>query len=386
MNKVVKINKDDMDVTVQPGITYDELNEALKDTGLFFPMDPGPGACIGGMVGTSCSGTHAVRYGTMKENVLNLKVVLPDGTLVKTANRAKKSSAGYDLTHLFVGSEGTLGIVSEITLRLKIRPQKTAVSVTTFPSNHHAAQTVIETMKSGVQIGRAELLDEVMIKAVNQNSDLELKEAPTLFFEFSGTDKQVDEQIAIVKDIVNNNKGQGFKFAVDVDERERLWTARKIALWSAPILKPESDVWITDVCVPISKLADCIQETKDDLDKSFLLAPMVSHAGDGNFHLFILFNSKDKKESDEAKRINTRLVERAIKMEGTCTGEHGVGVGKRAYLEKELGPGAIKLMRTIKKAVDPHNLFNPGKIIPDEQGHNKEADKEVEKESQSKPK
>jgi len=363
MNSVIAFRKDDMDVTVQPGIIHEDLNEYLKKEGFFFPLDPGPGASIGGMVGTSCSGTNAVRYGTMKENILSLVVVLPNGEIVKTRSRAKKSSAGYDLTHLFVGSEGTLGVVTEITLRLKQIPEKSAVALVTFPSIGQASSTVIQAIQKGIPIGRAELLDDLMMKAVNLTSGTSYAEENTLLFEFSGNASEVGHQIEQVQLIARANHCTVFKFATEGDERQALWLARKVALWSSKALRPEAEIWITDVCVPISRLADIITATKEDLKGSTVKAPLVSHAGDGNFHLFMLFDPKSDAEMREAHRINDNLIKRAISMDGTCTGEHGVGLGKRAFLELELGPNAVELMRTIKRSIDPQNIMNPGKIV-----------------------
>eukprot|EP01100_Stratorugosa_tubuloviscum_P000928 TRINITY_DN1202_c0_g3_i3.p1 TRINITY_DN1202_c0_g3~~TRINITY_DN1202_c0_g3_i3.p1 ORF type:complete len:385 (+),score=195.04 TRINITY_DN1202_c0_g3_i3:738-1892(+) len=370
MNNIISIHPEDFDVVVQPGVTYDELNEFLKPYGLFFPMDPGPGACIGGMVGTSCSGTNAVRHGTMKENVISLKVVVADGSIVKTRSRAKKSSAGYDLTHLFIGSEGTLGVVTEITLKIKKRPIHSAVAAVTFPGLNEAAKTVIETIQSGVDIGRVELLDEVMIKAVNNYAELQLPEKTTLMFEFSSNSQSlINEQLEKVQEIAKNNQSGDFTFATNAEERDNLWYARKVALWAANSLRPGVDMMITDACVPISRLSEVLTITKEDLSKSTLYAPIVAHAGDGNFHLFILFKASDEKEYKEAHDINDRLVKLAIEMDGTCTGEHGVGFGKKDYLELELGSEAVNLMKTIKQGLDPLNIFNPGKILPSNSPH-----------------
>eukprot|EP01133_Synstelium_polycarpum_P006771 gene6771-7870_t len=363
MQKVLEIRVDDLDVTVQPGISYDDLNEALRPHGYFFAMDPGPGASLGGMVGTSCSGTHAVRYGTMKENVLSLRVVTPDGRTIKTRSRARKSSAGYDLTHLFIGAEGTLGLVTELTVRIHPLPESTAVSLVTFNSISDATRTVIQTMQAGVQIGRAELMDDLMMKAVNMSNDTSYDEAPTLIFEFTGSPSAISEQIAKVQAISVNNSSKLFKFATTDEEREKLWFARKVALWSSTVLRPNSEVLITDVCVPLSRLSDIVVETKKDMEHSCIIAPLVSHAGDGNFHLFVLFDPKNEAESKEAKRISNNLVHRAIEMDGTCTGEHGVAMGKKQYLEKELGVEAIDLMRLLKKTIDPKNIMNPGKVV-----------------------
>eukprot|EP01119_Soliformovum_irregulare_P014472 TRINITY_DN3958_c0_g1_i5.p1 TRINITY_DN3958_c0_g1~~TRINITY_DN3958_c0_g1_i5.p1 ORF type:complete len:490 (+),score=183.13 TRINITY_DN3958_c0_g1_i5:155-1624(+) len=366
MNSVIEVHKEDLDCVVQPGITYDELNMALDEFGFFFPMDPGPGASIGGMVGTSCSGTNAVRYGTMKNNVVNLTVVLPNGNIVKTAQRARKSSAGYDLTHLFIGAEGTLGVVTEITVKITRKPEVRAIAVSEFQSVHDAAEVAITAIQKGIGIGKMELLDEVMLHAVNLNSGRNYAETPTLFFEFSGTASQVEDQKRQIAEISRKNGGTDLKFAVDPAERDELWMARKTALWAAPILVPGTEVKITDVCVPISRLADCIQETKEDISTSFLKAPIVGHVGDGNFHCFILLDPSSQKDLEEAARLDHRMVERAIKMGGTCTGEHGIGLGKRKYLVKELGAEAVDLMRVIKAAIDPDNIMNPGKVIPDD--------------------
>jgi len=363
MASILAINTSDMDCVVQPGITWNNLNAELEPYNLFFPVDPGPGASIGGMVATSCSGTNAVRYGTMKHNVLNLTVVLSDGTVVKTAQRARKSSAGYDLTRLFVGSEGTLGIVTEATLRLQNIPQHQAVASCSFESIGHASQAVIEIMQKGIQMGCVELLDEVMMKAVNSYSGFNFELKPTIFFKFTGTQAAVEEEVNQVSQIVQRHTGGSFAWAHDKEERQRMWEARKGALWASKVLRPEAQIWTTDVCVPISKLAECIEQTKEDLRQSFLIAPVVGHVGDGNFHVLLLVNPDDENDMKEAKRLNARMVERAIAMEGTCTGEHGVGIGKREYLPLELGESSVDLMRKIKLALDPNMLLNPGKIM-----------------------
>jgi len=292
-------------------------------------------------------------------------VVIPNGAIVKTGQRSRKSSAGYDLTHLFIGSEGTLGLVTKITVRLQRIPEQRLVATCEFPSIEDAANCVISTMQRGIQIGKVELLDEVAMKSVNLSSDLNYPEKPTLFFEFSGSKVQVEEQRNLVANITADYHGGSLRFATDPKECEDLWFARKTALWSAPILRPGSEVKITDVCVPISRLAECIRETKEDLHRSPLLAPLVGHVGDGNFHLFILFNPNDPKELEEESRLDKQLTERAIRMEGTCTGEHGIGMGKKQYLLLEKGEEAVKLMKTIKKAIDPDNIMNPGKVLPD---------------------
>ncbi|KAK5574415.1 hypothetical protein RB653_009690 [Dictyostelium firmibasis] len=364
MSRILQVYKDDFYVTVQPGISYGDLNEELKKIGFFFPVDPGPGATIGGMIGTSASGTHCVHYGTMKDNVLSMKVVLPNGDIVTTRSKAKKSSAGYDLNHLFIGSEGTLGIIVEASLKIQPIPTCSQVSLVTFDNITSACDAVIKTMQSGVQIGRVELLDDVMMNAVNLASNTNYSEKPTLIFEFSGPSQgMVQEQISKVSEITKQCNSLDFKFSSTAEEKENLWMARKVALWSSKILRPSSEVWITDACVPISKLSQIIEESKIDISKTSLQAPLVAHAGDGNFHLFILFDPNNPKEFEEAKFINDNLVNRAIEYKGTCTGEHGVSFGKIKYLDKELGTEAVDLMATIKRSIDPTNIMNPGKVI-----------------------
>ena len=363
MKKVLKFNPDDMDVVVQPGMTYDELNKYLAQHGCFFPLDPGPGASIGGMIGTSCSGTNAVRYGTAKDQVLALRVVLADGSIVKTGTRAKKSSAGYDLTHLFIGSEGTLGVVTEATLKVQKIPEAKTIASITFPTLDAAARTVISMIHHSIRIGKVELLDKVCIRAVNMNNDMHLAEKHTMLLEFSGTEVEVADQIARTKNICAEYTSDEMKWASSPEERAELWTARKEALWSAPVLQPGSTVLITDACVPISRLSECLTETEKDIEASGLLAPMVAHAGDGNFHLFALFDPHRPEQVEALHILNSRLVERAIAMDGTCTGEHGVGVGKKKYLTPQLGPEAVALMRSIKRTLDPKNIFNPGKVV-----------------------
>ncbi|GAN00743.1 D-lactate (cytochrome) dehydrogenase [Mucor ambiguus] len=367
MDQVVAFHPQDMDIVVQPGIQWEDLNFYLKKQGLFFPMDPGPGACIGGMVGTSCSGTNAVRYGTMREWVINLTVVTPEGKILKTRQRPRKSSAGYDLTKLFIGSEGTLGVVTEITLKLAVLPQEETVAVCDFPTIRDAAAVVPDLVRAGVQIGAVELLDAQMMKAINlANPELGHSEKPTLFFKFSGGSKViVDHEIKVVSEIAKKHQGGTFKYAKNDAEKADLWEGRKIALWSSTLLKPEASVWTTDVVVPVSKLPDLIAETTKDLEDSFLPCPMVGHVGDGNFHVFILFKKDDENEYAEAKRLNKNLLERAIRMEGSVTGEHGVGIGKKMFLNQELGENTVDMMKTIKIALDPKGLMNPEKVLPD---------------------
>lgn len=324
-------------------------------------------ACIGGMVGTSCSGTNAVRYGTMREWVINLTIVTPEGKILKTRQRPRKSSAGYDLTKLFIGSEGTLGVVTEITLKLAVLPQEETVAVCDFPTIRDAAAVVPDLVRAGVQIGAVELLDAQMMKAINlANPELGHSEKPTLFFKFSGGSKViVDHEIKVVSEIAKKHQGGTFKYAKNEAEKADLWEGRKIALWSSTLLKPEASVWTTDVVVPVSKLPDLIAETTKDLESSFLPCPMVGHVGDGNFHVFILFKKDDEKEYAEAKRLNKNLLERAIRMEGSVTGEHGVGIGKKMFLNQELGENTVDMMKTIKIALDPKGLMNPEKVLPD---------------------
>ncbi len=362
MNRLLKVNAEDLDVVVQPGITRKALNEQLRDTGLFFPIDPGANASIGGMVSTRASGTNAVRYGTMRENVLALTVVLSDGRVIRTSKRAKKSAAGYDLTRLFVGSEGTLGIVTEITLRLYGIPEAMSSAVCGFDSLEGAVRTVIATIQSGIPVARIELLDDVQLDAINKYSKLDYRVCNTLFLEFHGTEAGVREQAEMVQAIAAENGGADFQWTVKPEERAKLWQARHDAAYAAKALRQGCEIWATDVCVPISRLAECILETKADLQDSFLVAPLVGHVGDGNFHLAFVVDRNNPAEVEESERINGRLVQRALAMDGTCTGEHGVGSGKMKYLVAEHGE-AVSVMRAIKAALDPANLMNPGKIF-----------------------
>jgi len=362
MNRVLRVGAEDLDVTVQAGVTRKQLNEYLRDTGLFFPIDPGADASLGGMAATRASGTNAVRYGTMRENVLSLTVVLADGRVIRTARRARKSAAGYDLTRLFVGSEGTLGVITEVTLRLYGIPEAMSAAVCAFPTIEAAVGTVITTIQSGVPVARIELLDEAQIDAINKYSKLDNQVAPTLFFEFHGTTAGVAEQVAIVKEIAGDNGGSDFRWASTQEERNKLWQARHDAYYAALGLRPGSQGWATDVCVPISRLAECIAETKRDLAQSSIPSAMVGHVGDGNFHLVFMIDPKQPEEIAEASRLNDRMVTRALEMEGTCTGEHGVGYGKIEFLPAEHGE-AVEVMRTLKAALDPDNLMNPGKIV-----------------------
>ncbi|ANJ73500.1 FAD-binding protein [Ralstonia insidiosa] len=365
MNRVLSVHPEDLTVTVEPGVTRKQLNTEIRDTGLFFPIDPGADASIGGMCATRASGTNAVRYGTMRENVLNLTVVTADGRIIKTANRARKSSAGYDLTRLFIGSEGTLGIITEITLKLHPQPEAVSAAVCAFPSMGDAVSAVIDTIQMGVPIARVEFVDALAIRAINQYDKLTLPEMPTLFFEFHGSEHGVQEQAETVQAIATEHKGQGFEWATRPEDRSRLWNARHNAYFAFLQLKPGCRAVTTDVCVPISRLAECVVETEKDLLASALQlpAPIVGHVGDGNFHVALLIDPNKPEELEEAERINQRIVARAIAMDGTCTGEHGVGLHKMDFLITEHGNDAIDLMRSVKQALDPKHILNPGKIF-----------------------
>ncbi|HVL71229.1 MAG TPA: FAD-linked oxidase C-terminal domain-containing protein [Beijerinckiaceae bacterium] len=363
MKRIVAVHPEDLDCVVEPGVTRKELNEHLRDKGLFFPIDPGADASLGGMAGTRASGTNAVRYGTMKDNVLALTVVMPNGDVVRTARRAKKSSAGYDLTRLIVGSEGTLGIITEITLKLHGIPEAISAGVCPFPSIRAACEATILAIQTGLPVARIELLDEVMVRAANQYSKLALPETPMLFLEFHGSDAGVKEQAERFGEIAAEYGGGPFDWATRVEDRNRLWQARHDAYWAAGALRPGAKSIATDVCVPISRLAECVDETKRDIEASGLTAPVVGHVGDGNFHVQPLVDPDDPDEVARCMAFIERLVERALAMEGTCTGEHGVGQKKMKYLEAEHGPEALELMRTLKRAIDPDDIMNPGKIV-----------------------
>ncbi|MDQ4060145.1 MAG: FAD-binding protein [Pseudomonadota bacterium] len=362
MNRILAVHPEDLDCVVQAGVTRKQLNENLRDQGLFFPIDPGADASLGGMAATRASGTNAVRYGTMKDNVLNLTAVLADGRAIRTARRAKKTSAGYDLTRLMVGQEGTLGIITELTLKLHGIPETIASAVCSFDSLEGACNTTIMTIQVGVPIARIELLDEVQVRASNAYSKLSLPETPALFLEFHGSEGSVAEQAETVKEIAAENGGSGFEWTTKPEDRSRLWQARHDAYWAGRGLRPGADILATDVCVPISRLAECVVETKADLAASDLLGAMVGHVGDGNFHISLLVDRNDAAEVGRVEGFLERLALRAIAMDGTCTGEHGVGQGKIKYLEAELGP-ALDAMRAIKRALDPLNILNPGKIL-----------------------
>ena len=364
MNQILRVSADDLDCTVQAGVTRQQLDKHLRPMGMFFPVDPGADATFGGMISTRASGTNAVRYGTMSENVLMLQVVLPDGQIIKTGTRARKSAAGYDLTHLFVGAEGTLGIITEITLRLQGVPEAISAAVVRFESFEAAVQAVTQVRQLGIPVARIEFLDEVMVKAVNQFSNLSLVEQPTLFLEFHGSIAGVKENAEQAGEIMRDLGGSDFQWAVNQAERTILWTARHNAYYASLAFRPGCRALTTDVCVPISRLAECIAETKRDLGNSSLVATIVGHVGDGNFHMLMLVDPNKPEEYAEAARLNERLVQRALAMEGTITGEHGVGMGKKKYMNSEHGDAALAVMRAIKHALDPENLMNPGKMLP----------------------
>ena len=363
MNRVVRVSAEDLDATVEAGVTRLQLNKALNNTGLTFPVDPGADATIGGMAATRASGTTAVRYGTMRENVLGLTVVLADGSIVTTGTRARKSAAGYDLTRLFVGSEGTLGVITEVTVRLHPLPEAVSAATCAFDSIAGAVETVIATIQLGVPVARIELLDEAQMDAVNRYSKTSYPVAPMLFFEFhSDSARHVADQAETVQALALERGGRDFVWATHLEDRERLWQARHHALYAALALRPGAKGWTTDVCVPISRLAECIIETKKDNAGAPFPICLVGHAGDGNFHLIYVLDPESASERAEAGRLNERMVTRALAMGGTCTGEHGVGLGKMKYLEAEHG-ASLEIMRTIKRALDPDNRMNPGKLI-----------------------
>ena len=363
MNQVLDVNPEDLDCRVQAGVTRKQINSHLRDTGLFFPVDPGADASIGGMAATRASGTNAVRYGTMRENVLGLTVVTADGKIIKTGGRARKSAAGYDLTRLFVGSEGTLGVITEIGLRLYGVPEAISSAVSAFPTVDDAVNTVIQTIQMGVPVARIELLDALQMKACIAYSKLEgMKEAPTLFFEFHGSDAGVEEQATTVGEIAAEFGGDDFQWATRPEDRNRLWEARHNAFYAVMAAWPNTSAVVTDVCVPISRLAECIARTQEELKVNRLTSPLVGHAGDGNFHLSIMVDMDDPDELKRAKALSETMVEQALACGGTCTGEHGVGMGKMRYLEAEHGE-ALEAMRAIKNALDPQNIMNPGKVV-----------------------
>ncbi|HEX9719279.1 MAG TPA: FAD-linked oxidase C-terminal domain-containing protein [Ramlibacter sp.] len=363
MNKVLAVNAEDLTVTVQPGVTRKQLNDEIKSTGLFFPIDPGADATLGGMAATRASGTNAVRYGTMRENVLSLEVVTASGEVIHTGTRAKKSAAGYDLTRLMVGSEGTLGVITEVTVRLYPLPEAISAAVCSFPSIEAAVRTTIQIIQLGVPIARVELIDSNTVRMVNIHSKLQLREEPMLLMEFHGSPSSVKEQAETVQEIAAEHGGNSFEWATTPEERTRLWTARHNAYFAAIQSKPGCRAISTDTCVPISKLADCLLDSVKEADDSGLPYFLVGHVGDGNFHFGYLLDPDKPEEREIAERLNHQLVARALSLEGTCTGEHGVGLHKMAFLVTETGAGAVDMMRTIKRALDPKNIMNPGKIF-----------------------
>lgn len=363
MNRVIAVHAQDLTVTVQPGVTRKQLNVEIKDTGLFFPIDPGADASLGGMTATRASGTNAVRYGTMRENVLGLTVVTAEGKVIKTGTRAKKSSAGYDLTRLFVGSEGTLGIITEVTLKLYPQPESISAAVCSFNDIASAVNTVIVTMQMGVPVARVEFLDENGVKAINKHDKLTLPEKPLLLFEFHGSKNSVKEQAEIVQEIAQDHGAIGFEWATRPEDRSRLWQARHNAYFALLQLRPGCRAISTDCCVPISHLAEILLATKADCEQQQLTHSIIGHVGDGNFHVQMMVDPNDPADIARAEGVNARMVERAIAMDGTCTGEHGVGLHKMDFLIQEHGEGAIDTMRSIKHALDPNNILNPGKII-----------------------
>jgi len=363
MNRVLTVHAEDFDCVVEPGITRKALNEHLRDQGLFFPVDPGADASIGGMASTRASGTTAVRYGTMKDNVLSMEVVLPDGELITTARRARKSSAGYDLTRLFVGAEGTFGIITGLTLKLHGIPEEVAAAVCRFPSIQACCDAAITAIQAGIPMARVEFLDEVMVRGVNADSKMSLPEQPMLFLEFHGSAAGVAEQSERFGEIARTFGGAGFEWSVRPEDRTRLWHARHHVFWGCKSYRPGAGVAVSDVCVPISRLAECVMETKADVARSGLIAPIVGHVGDGNFHAAVLVKMDDPEEVRAAESFLERTAERALAMEGTCTGEHGIGQGKKHFMAAEFGDAGVTLMRALKRAIDPADIMNPGKIV-----------------------
>jgi D-lactate dehydrogenase (cytochrome) len=363
MNRVVRVHPEDLTATVQAGVTREQLNREIRDSGLFFPIDPGANATIGGMAATRASGTNAVRYGTMRENVLALTVVTASGEIIRTGTRARKSSAGYDLTRLFVGSEGTLGVMTEITVKLYPQPEAVSAAICQFPSIDAAVRTTIQVIQMGVPIARCELLDTNAVRAVNQHSRLGLQETPMLLMEFHGSSSSVQEQAATVQDIAREFGGTDFEWATTQEDRSRLWAARHKAYFAALQTRPGCRCQAGDACVPISRLAECINESVADCEAAGIPYWVVGHVGDGNFHLSYLLDPEDPREATLVEELNVRMVRRAQQLEGTCTGEHGIGLHKMGYLVEETGEGAVALMKTIKRALDPRNIMNPGKVL-----------------------
>jgi len=364
MNRVLSVHAEDLDCVIEPGVTRKALNEYLRDQGLFFPIDPGADASIGGMASTRASGTNAVRYGTIRDNVLALKVVRGDGEIISTGTRARKSSAGYDLTHLFIGAEGTLGIISEITLKLRGIPETMAAAACSFATVEDACKATILAIQTGIPVARIELLNAAQVHACNLYSKLTLPETPLLLLEFHGTEAEVAAQSQSFAEIANDCDARGFEWTTRPEDRTRLWQARHDAYWAARALRPGTEALTSDVCVPISRLAECVVETERDLEAIGMASPIVGHVGDGNFHVLLFCDVNDADEIRRVEGFLDRLVRRALAMDGTCTGEHGIGQGKQKYLETELGPEAVAAMRALKAALDPQNIFNPGKIVP----------------------
>jgi D-lactate dehydrogenase (cytochrome) len=364
MNKVLAVHEEDLDAVVQAGVTRKQLNEYIKHTGLFFPVDPGADATLGGMAATRASGTNAVRYGTMRENVLSLKVVLADGRIVQTSRRAKKSAAGYDLTRLFVGSEGTLGIITEVTVRLYPVQEAMSAAVCAFDSVDGCTRTVIQAIQAGIPVARCDIVCDKTVAAINKFKKTNYRVAPTVFFEFHGSKTSVVEQAEAVQAVAKEHGGTDFVWATRPEERSQLWQARHDAYFACLQIRPGSRAVSTDVCVPISRLAECVHETMEDVKSYIAPVPLLGHIGDGNFHLMFLVDPAKPEETELAKTFNKRLVERALRLEGTCTGEHGVGLGKIGSMRMELGDDALDVMRDIKRALDPDNLMNPGKVVP----------------------
>jgi len=362
MTRIVSVNQEDFDCTVEAGVRREQLNEHLRDQGLFFPIDPGANATIGGMASTRASGTNAVRYGTMREAVLALTIVTADGRVMRTSRRARKSSAGYDLTRLLVGSEGTLGIITEVTLRLHAIPEAISAATCSFQTIGGAVDTVVQSIQLGIPLARVEILDDAQIRAVNRWSKMDLPELTTLFFEFHGSERYVAEQVETVHGLAQANGGGEFRWAEKTEDRNALWKARHEAYYAAVNMRSGAIGWATDVCVPMSRLAECIGDTKTDLEASSVPATILGHVGDGNFHVVFSIDPTSQDELQEVKEINARLVRRALEMDGTCTGEHGIGLGKQEWLVEELGD-AVDLMRSVKQALDPQNILNPGKIF-----------------------
>ena len=362
MDKILQVNAEDMDVVIQPGVTREALNEHLRDTGLFFPIDPGANASLGGMAATRASGTNAVRYGTMKDNILALEAVLPDGRIISTGGRARKSSAGYDLTRLLIGSEGTLGVITELTVKLQGIPEMIAGGICSFPSIKAACQAVIQTIQYGIPVARIELLDELQIKACNAYSGLSLPSTPLLLLEFHGTEQSVAEQADQFKMIASDHTDQEFIWTTDPAERKKLWKARHDAYYATMAMMPGAVGQSTDVCVPISRLAECVEETRLDIEQSGLISTIIGHVGDGNFHCLPMCMPDDHETQDKISAFTKRLSQRALDFGGTCTGEHGIGQGKQSYLRAELGE-AVGVMESIKQTIDPKGIMNPGKIF-----------------------